>query len=424
MAIQLDTRIPLQAAANPLDFSGALQKATAFNQQQQLFQQQSRANDIAQRLSELKADFEARKMKRDQAVEQGMADELAGMTAGTPAVPEKTSTQYIFPTPRTVVDQPAIPATPPRQPSVGDLRRAQLNALFKAGDMSGLMDALKGMRPEQAQYAGTPVIGRDGQYHVLNQLTGQYEPTGVYQQQKPVESKKQVVRTARGLEVVDLNQIPAGSVLPPEVEKSAAEKPDMTPFQRITMEGKLRDDYRSDSKTYNEMRRQYSTIKAALNDPSAAGTLAAATSYMKLLDPGSVVRESELGMAMNTQGTLGRLQSYWTTIEQGKTLTAEQKSDFGRLSDQYMRAAEQAQENVNRKYSELARNYGLNERNVIMQDMANKPTGQRAPLLNAVGYLKTQNISNQSQFNAAVRSLKAAGWTDDEIRAAAAQAGL
>lgn len=421
MAIQLDTRIPLQAAANPLDFSGALQKATAFNQQQQLFQQQSRANDIAQRLSELKADFEARKIRRDQAVEQGMADELAGMTAGTPAVPEKTSTQYIFPTPRTVVDQPAIPATPPRQPTASDLRRAQLNALFKAGDMSGLMDALKSMRPEQAQYAGTPVIGRDGQYHVLNQLTGQYEPTGIYQPQKPAPEKEakapryQLLSDESGTYRVNVDNPsdvvpvmnPGGvPITKPQTQPTASEDERKAAGWVAQAQNALGNMRRVMAE--NPGAEKPGIIESML--PESAANVVRGSGRQQFVQAASSFAEAALraatGAGVTEYEAKQKIRELTPVVGDSQDVIAQKLASIPVYLDSLKQRAGRA----------------LNQQ----QGQAQKPqqTGQRAPLLNAVGYLKTQNISNQSQFNAAVRSLKAAGWTDDEIRAAAAQAGL
>ena len=76
------------------------------------------------------------------------------------------------------------------------------------------------------------------------------------------------------------------------------ENPDS--LSKDSVERSLRNDYSTDSKNYAEIKRQSAIIKAAL-DPSAAGTLSAATAYMKNA-PVSVVRESELGMAMQAQG--------------------------------------------------------------------------------------------------------------------------
>lgn len=72
---------------------------------------------------------------------------------------------------------------------------------------------------------------------------------------------------------------------------------------------KLRGDFRSEPiyKAHQEMETSYAQIREGLNKASPAGDLAGATKIMKLLDPGSVVRESELGMAMAASGALDRL---------------------------------------------------------------------------------------------------------------------
>lgn len=141
---------------------------------------------------------------------------------------------------------------------------------------------------------------------------------------------------------------------------------DLTLAQKINAENQLRQDYRTDSKTFIELKRQVGIIHKSLNDPSAAGTLSAATAYMKMLDPGSVVRESELAMAMQATGALDRLMNYTNVIQSGKVLTAQQKADFGRLAEQYMEAADQAQENLNKTYRDIALRNKLNPENIIM----------------------------------------------------------
>ena len=149
------------------------------------------------------------------------------------------------------------------------------------------------------------------------------------------------------------------------------EKPEtLKPSQKIQYEGQLRDDYRNDSKTFVEIQRQAKIIGESLNDPSAAGTLAAATSFMKMLDPGSVVRESELGMAMQSTGALDRFMNYTNVIQSGKVLTAQQKQDFGRLANQYLAAATDAQAKLNERYTAIANEYGINPKNIVMYDVS------------------------------------------------------
>lgn len=165
-----------------------------------------------------------------------------------------------------------------------------------------------------------------------------------------------------------------------------ADKTELTFAQKATYENQLRNEYRADSKTFLELKRQTAIIRNSLNDPSAAGTLSAATAYMKMLDPGSVVRESELGMAMQATGALDRLNNYFHTLEVGKTLTATQKEDFGRLAGQYMEAADQAQENLNKTYTEIAVRNKLTPENIIMFKPDKKPNTQPIQVKTADDY--------------------------------------
>lgn len=90
---------------------------------------------------------------------------------------------------------------------------------------------------------------------------------------------------------------------------------------------KLRGDFRSEPvyKAHQEMQSAYGQIKQSLSAASPAGDLAGATKLMKLLDPGSVVRESELGMAMAASGALDRLTNYASMIVNGTKLTPDQR---------------------------------------------------------------------------------------------------
>lgn len=403
--MQLDTRLPLSAIGDRLNPAGIMQQAAELRQRQA-------AGDIAQKLQELRLDYENRKRKRETDTERYMGEELSALTAGQPAVER---TEYIWQQPRTITEREAIPA---RQPTIEDMQRASIAAMMRAGDIQGAFDAMKAARPTGNEYFGglTPT---DQGYVAMTkrgpQLT-QFKPPAKEEKEEPLVK----VETDRGIQFVRPAE---GVVLKPPAKEV---KPDMSPYQRIQTEGGLRDDYRNDSKNYAEIKRQSAIIKAALNDPSAAGTLSAATAYMKMLDPGSVVRESELGMAMNTQGAIDRLASYWTTIEMGKVLTPQQKADFARLSDQYVKAAEEAQRNINKRYSDIATGYGLDPKRVVMYEVGNQQNPQPAArsIKTASDWLKTRTIKTQQQFAAEVAKLKKSGWTDDEIRQAARDAGL
>ena len=124
---------------------------------------------------------------------------------------------------------------------------------------------------------------------------------------------------------------------------------------------KLRGDFRSEPiyKAHQEMQSAHSQIKQALGQASPVGDLAGATKIMKLLDPGSVVRESELGMAMAATGLLDRVQNYASLVMSGQKLTPNQRKEFQTLADRLYA------ESVNQYNAKRVEYQGIAERNQL-----------------------------------------------------------
>jgi hypothetical protein len=124
---------------------------------------------------------------------------------------------------------------------------------------------------------------------------------------------------------------------------------------------KLRSDFRAEPiyKGFEETKAAKLQIDQAAKMATPAGDLAAATKIMKILDPGSVVRESELGMAMAATGVEDKVRNYANMVITGQKLTPSQRKDFVNLSDKlYDAAAGQ----FNQKRGEYA---GIAERNKL-----------------------------------------------------------
>lgn len=118
-------------------------------------------------------------------------------------------------------------------------------------------------------------------------------------------------------------------------------------------------------KAHQDVKSAYSQISAALAQQSPAGDLAGATKLMKILDPGSVVRESELGMAMAASGAMDRLVNYADKIIKGTKLTPTQRKDFQTLADS-LNAESVKQYNAKRnEYAGFAKDYGLNADRIV-----------------------------------------------------------
>lgn len=114
------------------------------------------------------------------------------------------------------------------------------------------------------------------------------------------------------------------------------------------------------TKAFKETQSAADQINTALKSKNPAGDLAAATKFMKILDPGSVVRESELGMAMAATGMLDRAQNYAQMVMSGNKLTPKQREEFGTLSNQLFNAAAGRYNETADEYRTVAKDYGLN----------------------------------------------------------------
>ena len=112
-------------------------------------------------------------------------------------------------------------------------------------------------------------------------------------------------------------------------------------------------------KAFDEMRSSYSQITTGLNAQTPAGDLTAATKFMKLLDPGSVVRESELFLAMQATGLIDKFSDYSNKIIKGTKLTESQRQDFRNIANDLYNAAANAYNTKRNEYLEFGRSQGL-----------------------------------------------------------------
>jgi hypothetical protein len=146
---------------------------------------------------------------------------------------------------------------------------------------------------------------------------------------------------------------------------------------------KLRGDFRSEPiyKAHQDVKSAYSQISTALKQNSPAGDLAGATKLMKILDPGSVVRESELGMAMSASGALDRLYNYADMITRGTKLTPTQRKDFQTLADGLYKESSNQYNAKRQEYQGIAERNELNVTDVLGDpDTISRPKPAKPPM--------------------------------------------
>jgi hypothetical protein len=137
---------------------------------------------------------------------------------------------------------------------------------------------------------------------------------------------------------------------------------------------KLRTDFRSEPiyKDFQAIDSAYRQINKGLDAKTAAGDLAASTKLMKLLDPGSVVRESELTMAMQATGKLDQLYNYANKVATGQFLSPTQKEEFRSLAKEFYNSAGEQYNSKRGEYAGIAQRNDLNVEDVVGKEVAFK----------------------------------------------------
>jgi hypothetical protein len=110
-------------------------------------------------------------------------------------------------------------------------------------------------------------------------------------------------------------------------EPGQGDDPEVT-LERGKYEQGLRKEYTQitgDLRTIND---SYARMKSASAVNSGAGDIAVVYSYMKMLDPTSVVREGEYATAENTGGIPEKITNVYNKIISGQRLTPEQRRQF------------------------------------------------------------------------------------------------
>ncbi len=137
------------------------------------------------------------------------------------------------------------------------------------------------------------------------------------------------------------------------------------PAKTFDQEEKLRKEFQTRTKTYQDVNQTYQTLKASSNAKSGPGDIALITGFMKMLDPGSVVRETEFATARDTAGLYTRLENSLQKANNGEFLKPAQRDEFVKLANEYYKAAQKKADEDKRALGVVVKNYKLNPENVF-----------------------------------------------------------
>jgi hypothetical protein len=177
--------------------------------------------------------------------------------------------------------------------------------------------------------------------------------------------------------------------------------PQADPKVQFAQADKLRDEFNNQSKEFVGVANSYQRILDSAADPSPAGDLSLIFNYMKVLDPGSTVREGEFAQAANAGSVPTQIIAQYNKVLNGERLAPEQRKDFVNRAERLYKGQETRwTKNIKGRYEKLARDLKVDPSYVVgelgVPDQA--PPQQQAPP-EAINYLR-QNPQLKEAFKA------------------------
>jgi len=157
-----------------------------------------------------------------------------------------------------------------------------------------------------------------------------------------------------------------------QAEKAAIAKSEQAAGPDSDREAKLRKEYLDGSKNYLIVQDAYGNINRAAElaakspESQGAADLALIFSYMKLLDPGSTVREGEFANAQNAAGVPQRIQAEYNRLMTGGRLGDDQRKEFVRVAKSLYVQRQRAQNQLSSIYTELAKRDNVRPEMVVV----------------------------------------------------------
>jgi len=154
-------------------------------------------------------------------------------------------------------------------------------------------------------------------------------------------------------------------VLPGVANPDIAENAAKAAMPNVEGETNLRKEWTKVNEEFRDQNAAYGRIKASAKNHSAAGDLALIFNYMKMLDPGSTVREGEFATAQNAAGVDQRAAGLYNRILNGERMSQEQRGDFVNRADMLMGDAKETYSQLKGQYVETAKAYGYDTSRVL-----------------------------------------------------------
>jgi hypothetical protein len=137
------------------------------------------------------------------------------------------------------------------------------------------------------------------------------------------------------------------------------------PKERYTASKELRTEYNKRVGDVTAGRVNFQKMEESAKIQEGLGDVALITSFMKMLDPGSTVRDSEFATARDTAGLYASLENYLEKVKTGEFLSDSQRKVFTDLAGKYLEAAEKDGAMTRKSMEGIVDRLGLNPADVF-----------------------------------------------------------
>jgi hypothetical protein len=136
----------------------------------------------------------------------------------------------------------------------------------------------------------------------------------------------------------------------------------------FSRERDTRKDYDSEAvvKGYKGIRDSYERIRASAMTDSGPGDVGLIYNYMKMIDPGAVVREGDFATAENAGGIDNTIRTLYNRIVDGERLTPELRQQFVTAAEKLYGEASANLTDTNQRYSDIATDWQIDPSRVVV----------------------------------------------------------
>lgn len=148
------------------------------------------------------------------------------------------------------------------------------------------------------------------------------------------------------------------------------------PEKRYAASKDLRAEYNKRTGDLTGSRINYDKMIESAKIQAGLGDVALITAFMKMLDEGSTVRESEFATARDTAGLYASLENYLEKVRTGEFLSDSQRKVFTDLAGKYLEASEKDGAKTRKSMEGIVDRLGLNPADVFTDGQDTSDTSE------------------------------------------------